>query len=66
MKILISENVMNSSVSKAKLLFDQHQSSDCLWIEACAVEKLYHILLKKSILQQQQILHRIQQEREKK
>ena len=36
---LISENVMNSSVSKAQPLFDQHQSSDCLWVEACMVER---------------------------
>jgi len=29
---------MNGSASKAKPLFDQHQSSDCLWVEACTAE----------------------------
>jgi hypothetical protein len=33
---LTSDDVMNCG---AKPLFDQHQSSDCLWVEACTAER---------------------------
>ena len=30
---------MNNSASEMKPLFDQHQSSDCFWVEVCVAER---------------------------
>jgi len=36
--MLSSQGVINSGASKVKPLFDQHQSSDCFWVDVCMVE----------------------------
>ena len=36
---LISRNVLNSSLSKTKLLLHQHQCTGCIRVEACMVKE---------------------------
>jgi hypothetical protein len=51
---------MNNSASEMKPLFDQHQSSDCLRLEAFAAER-NSASQKKYTLQQQRILIGVQE-----